>query len=76
MKKLFIIFIITVLSFYSSAQEFPINTYGKQGTERGVGISLTTDDKGYIMAGFTTSFNASGEDIYVVKTDLKGNLIW
>ena len=28
------------------------------------------------MAGFTTSFEASGEDIYVVKTDLDGELIW
>ncbi len=28
------------------------------------------------MAGFTTSFGAIGEDIYVVKTDLEGNLIW
>jgi hypothetical protein len=42
-----------------------------------VGFSLIqTSDGGYAIAGFTSSFGAGGDDIYVVKLDAKGNLQW
>jgi hypothetical protein len=32
-----------------------------------------TSDGGYIMAGYTTSYGASGWDAWLVKTDTDGN---
>ena len=33
-------------------------------------------DSGYVVAGFTSSFGNGGYDIYLVKTDKVGTLIW
>ncbi|MDA9262358.1 T9SS type A sorting domain-containing protein [bacterium] len=46
-------------------------TYGGTSTEFGESIKQTSD-KGFIMAGFTNSFNTWNYDIYLVKTDSLG----
>jgi len=47
------------------------------GPEYDWGNSLIqTSDGGYAIAGFTTSFGAGKEDVYVVKLDANGNLQW
>ena len=33
-------------------------------------------DGGFYVAGYSKSFTDQGEDIYVIKTDSKGNLVW
>jgi hypothetical protein len=35
-----------------------------------------TSDGGYIMAGTATGFGAGNQDIYVVKTDTSGDVLW
>jgi hypothetical protein len=37
---------------------------------------LQTPDNGYLGAGFTKSFGQGGKDIYLVKIDYNGNLLW
>jgi hypothetical protein len=37
---------------------------------------LQTDDNGFILCGFTSSFGSGPESVYVVKTDEYGNKLW
>ena len=47
------------------------------GPEGEAGFSLIqTSDGGYAIAGYTKSFGAGGEDVYVVKLDADGKLQW
>jgi len=50
-------------------------TYGGSDWENCPSVQQTTDG-GYILAGWTYSYGAGAEDVYVVKTDSLGNLRW
>jgi hypothetical protein len=50
-------------------------TYGGKGSEGASSVRQTTDD-GYIVLGVTNSFGAGGVDIFLIKTDAKGNVQW
>lgn len=51
------------------------NSFG--GTANDYAYSLTqTSDGGYVLTGFTESFGAGGRDVWLVKTDELGNLLW
>jgi hypothetical protein len=48
---------------------------GGSGNEIGKSVILL-NDSGFIITGFTSSFGNGGYDMYVVRTDKSGNLIW
>jgi hypothetical protein len=50
-------------------------TYGGTGEDRVFSVQQTSDG-GYIVAGWTRSFGAGGDDIILIKTDANGNIIW
>jgi hypothetical protein len=37
---------------------------------------IQSSDGGYVVAGWTNSFGAGGDDMYVVKLDSSGNVQW
>lgn len=50
-------------------------TYGGKGDDNGWAIKKTADNN-YLIAGFSNSFGNGDWDIFVIKTDSKGNQIW
>ena len=50
-------------------------TYGGDSVDSGHSIYLTSDS-GYIIAGGTNSYGAGGEDVYLIKIDSIGDILW
>jgi hypothetical protein len=50
-------------------------TYGGSGNDYGRSVQQTSDG-GYVIAGYTESFGSGSMDIYLVRTDSLGNILW
>ncbi len=50
-------------------------TYGGSNYDEAYSVQETTDG-GYIVAGYTNSFGAGGYDVYILKLNSNGTLIW
>ncbi len=50
-------------------------TFGGEKDDGANSIQQTTDG-GYIVAGWTKSFGSGGEDVYILKSNAKGDLEW
>jgi hypothetical protein len=50
-------------------------TYGGSNDDQG-NFVLQTTDGGYLVAGYTYSFGVALYDVYIVKTDATGNVLW
>jgi hypothetical protein len=50
-------------------------TYGGQGDDCGYSVQQTSDG-GYIVAGVTCPFGVTDQDVYLIKTDVSGNIVW
>ena len=57
------------------AQETWIRTFGGTGIDVGKSV-IQTDDGGYVIAGYTNSFGAGGSDVYLLKVNAYGYVIW
>ena len=52
-----------------------IRTYGGSNSDQGYSVQQTRDG-GYIIAGYTNSYGAGLNDVYLVKSDADGDTIW
>ncbi len=50
-------------------------TYGGSNDEDGCCVRQTQDG-GYIVAGYTSSYGAGGGDVYLIKTNSQGDTLW
>jgi len=50
-------------------------TFGGSGEDVGTSIRQTSDG-GYIVVGWTDSYGAGKDDVYLIKTDTSGNKVW
>ena len=64
---------ICILSIY--AQVTFEKTYGGSSSDIGIAVAQTTDG-GYIVVGYTSSYGAGGNDVYLIKTDSLGDTLW
>jgi hypothetical protein len=59
----------------SSGDTLWTRVYGGTGTELGSSV-CETDDNGFILAGYTTSFGSGNRDIWLVRTNSSGDTLW
>jgi uncharacterized delta-60 repeat protein len=59
----------------SSGDSLWAKIYGGDNYDRGSSVAQTSDG-GYIVAGRTISYGAGGYDVYLIRTDSNGDIIW
>ncbi|HDQ06260.1 MAG TPA: hypothetical protein ENN36_06030 [Candidatus Bathyarchaeota archaeon] len=81
-KKLFftnvVLFILAGFLFIGSvgaSSEMWSQTYGGEGTEKAYSL-VETSDGAYVLAGYTYPSDTEESDVWLVKTDAHGNMVW
>jgi uncharacterized delta-60 repeat protein len=73
--KRILAFVAIGLMIPSTCCAWWIMTYGGSGDESAHSIRQTSDG-GYIAAGYTSSFGAGGQDLWVLKLNPDGTIAW
>jgi hypothetical protein len=50
-------------------------TYGGNSNDEGYSV-LQTSDSGYVIAGYTSSSGAGNQDVYLIRTNAAGGVVW
>jgi len=66
--------VLLLLSFAQAQRRWKQN-YGGSRVEMGYSVQQTSD-AGYIVTGFTTSYGAGRNDVYLIKTNTVGDTLW
>ena len=66
---------VYILKLNSSGDTIWTRTYGGSDDDEAYSV-MQTSDGGYIIAGYTYSFGAGYDDIYLIKTDSLGEVSW
>jgi hypothetical protein len=77
MKGVGVLFMIGMVTIgYTQAPDtLWTRTYGGTGSDAG-NVIRQTSDGGFIIAGYTESFGAGQQDIWLVKIDANGDILW
>ncbi len=65
----------TLVRIDSSGDVVWAHNYGGEGRDIGHGVALAPDG-GFLLVGYTDSFGAGNNDIYLVRTDGAGAVLW
>lgn len=60
----------------SLGNEIWTRTFGGSGRDYGQSITRSSDGNGFLIAGYTLSFGSGSEDVWIVRTDGNGNMLW
>jgi len=74
MLALLSVFLVALFTQSAYAVSFA-KIYGVADEDYAYSVQQTSDG-GYILAGLTSSFGAGSDDIFLIKTDANGNIIW
>jgi hypothetical protein len=66
---------VLLLKLSNSGTYLWSQTFGGSLVDIGLALQITSDG-GFVIAGYTTSFGAGGEDAYLIRTDSNGNSLW
>jgi len=64
-----------VIKTDASGNQTWIKTFGGTGRDYGNAVKQTADGA-YLIAGYTLSYGAGGDDLWLVKIDTSGTLLW
>ena len=59
----------------ADGRELWSRTYGGTGLDQAFSVQQTAD-KGFVVAGLTQSFGAGEDDVYLIKTNTRGDTLW
>ena len=67
---------VLLLSFVIKGQTYFQKVYQSSPHDQEAQDVLPTSDGGYILAGYTTNTTFNDCDVYIMKADANGNLLW
>ena len=65
---------VFIVKINENGDESWSKTYGGSGLD--IGKSICRSDDGYMICGYTESFGAGENDIYIIHIDESGNVLW